>query len=879
MGTHEDDETTGAEAGAEPEREQPAAATDSDQTDAHAATPAGESVSGEPAEAPAPEQRAHHKPDEPDERGQQTLATDGGMSAPLVPGAWQQSAAARAALHRRRILRVRRRTRALQAAQSLSITRAAILVMSLLGVVSILMSATSALAAAAYYQGESAPIAGLAHTIAARNSVRIYDRNGVLLYQFNQDGAQHTIPLAQIPVTVVNATVAIEDHDFWTNNGIDFVSIVRAAEQDLASGRIEQGGSTITQQLIKANILGSEVTFTRKLEEAILAVGITETGAYSKSQILQMYLNSIPYSPMAYGIDAAAQEYFGYQDDPATGMTAAQHLDLAQAAMLAGVPQNPNANDPLLHPQAALTRMQEVLRAMVQYGYITPAQANAAWAEAHQPDFFHPGTAALNLAPQFVYLVVNQLEQMIDLGQLHDLARSGLNVYTTLDYALQQHTMQAIHEHLYGNDQTDFAVPTYIRNDNVTNAAALLVSQQTGAIRVYVGSANYGNAAENGDFDVISQGYRSPGSSFKPIVYATAFEKGWFPATTVGDIPTSFWDAGSGQAYRPLDYDATAAAGEVTLRTALDWSLNIPAVKVMQFAGVQDVQRMAARLGITNVRGTWGLSTVLGALDVTPYEMVQAYTVFANGGNFVPLHAIDRISDSAGNVLYQYSPPRPVQVLDPRIAFLITSILSDNASRAGDFGGCSPLYLAPYGGPGNTHYTFAGAYSSSQCAYLYTHRFLSPQAWPVAAKTGTAQNFKDDWTIGYTMDYTGAVWVGNNDDTPMQNIDGVSGAAPIWYSSMLYAEEAGNLPRRPFPVPAGVHLAHYCSQGVCTTDWFLDGQTPAPNIGEDGAYPPCVSLLQGGGWQYSQVCQVGLERHLLQNAGAPPGQTQAVGGP
>jgi membrane peptidoglycan carboxypeptidase len=777
---------------------------------------------------------------------------------------------------RLRAAHARRRTR--DAQRGSLFARASIFTAALLVVVTASVLTASFAAAAAYYQAESGIVRGLSHTVASQNSLRIYDRNGHLLAEMDQNGIQHDIPLAKIPVNVVNATVAIEDHTFWVNPGVDPSSIVRAALADVTSGHITQGGSSITQQLIKSEILGEQTTYTRKLKEVVLSIGITMRNVYSKQQILNLYLNSIPYSPTAYGIDAAAHTYFGYSDNPTTGESAAQQLDLAQASMLAGIPQNPSLNDPLLHFAHAHARQAEVLHAMVNYGYITPAQASAAYAEAGGAHFFHPGPAPTNLAPQFVNFVLQQVRQMIASGQVHDLARSGLQIYTTLDLNLQNHTLSAMRQHLFGNDTTDFAVPTYIRNDNVTNSAALIADQHTGGIRVYQGSVNYNNTADNGQFDVISQGYRSPGSSFKPIVYATAFEKGWFPGMVVSDVPTAFWDPGSSSAYKPLDYDNTSAAGPVTLRTALDWSLNIPAVKVMQFAGVTDVQRVAHSLGVTQAHGTWGLASVLGAMDVTPYEMVQAYTVFANYGQYIPLHSIDRITDGSGSVLYQYSAPKPVQVLDPRIAFLITSMLSDNASRAGDFGGCSPLYLDPYMGGSDTHYTVNGAYGSAQCQYLASHRYLSPAAWPSAAKTGTAQNFKDDWTIGYTMDYTGAVWVGNNNDTPMHNIDGVSGAAPIWYSSMLYAEQATGKAKRAFPVPRGVHRATYCSSGVCTNDWMLDGAAPPVNAG-DNASLPCVTLDQTGGWHLSSVCQVHLAHHELQNAGAPPSPPGFVGAP
>jgi membrane peptidoglycan carboxypeptidase len=349
--------------------------------------------------------------------------------------------------------------------------------------------------------------------------------------------------------------------------------------------------------------------------------------------------------------------------------------------------------------------------------------------------------------------------------------------------------------------------------------------------------------------------------------------KGWFPALTVNDSPTTFVDGTN--FYRPLDYSRNEAAGQVTLRTAIDWSLNVPAVKVMQFAGVDNVKNLVERMGITQWKGTWGLSSVLGSLDVTPFEMVQAYTVFANYGQFIPLHGINSITDSSGNVLYRYVVPTPVQVMDPRIAFLITSMLSDNASRAGDFGSCSPLYLDPYFF--GSRIVGDNSANPQECNTLRASHDLSPNAWPTAAKTGTGQNFTDDWTMGYTMDYTGGVWVGNENNTPMLTasgnfgIDGITGAAPIWYHSMIAAEEMSNMPKSAFPVPSGVHQMRYCSHGVCTTDWFLDNYDPPANLGEKPAPIPCVAFSSKLGWVYStHDCQVAKVSKVNENIGAPP---------
>jgi membrane peptidoglycan carboxypeptidase len=685
-------------------------------------------------------------------------------------------------------------------------------------------------AAAAYYQSEAGLLGTLNRKIAAQDSVRIFDDRGTLLYQFNDAGAQHSIPLAHIPIAVINATIATEDHDFWTNQGVDFQAIARAAVEDATTGHLQEGASTITQQLIKQNVLNSNVDFTRKIKEAILAFGLTTQGTFTKSALLEMYLNSIPYGPTAYGIDAAATAYFSYQDDPVTGVTAAQHLDLAQATLLAGLPQSPNYNDPLAGADGfahARARQQTVLGNLVAQGYITQAQADAAWTEAGRPGFFHPQVQEQDLAPHFVTYVKDQLDQMVSTGQLQDVSRTGLDIYTTLDLDLQNHVQQYMLDHLCGNDLNDYpgSPNRYIRDDNVTNAAAVMIDQHTGAIKVLLGSADYYGTKTchkgvDGQWNAATQAYRGPGSSFKPLGYATAFEEGLFPAFTVANEPTIFWDAGGHTTYKPLNADNNHLTPDMTLRNALQLSQNIPAVKVMQFAGIQNVERNAMRMGITDWRGTWGLSSVLGTLNVHLNDLVQAYTVFANYGDLIPEHAIDQITDSGGDTLFAYHAPQPVQVFSPQVAYMVTSILSDNLARAPEFGRCSVLYLD----------------ASPDDCYYYNGN--SPDAWPAAAKTGTGQDLTDDWALGYTMDYTMGVWAGNNDYSNMQWVDGVTGAAPIWYHSMLYAER--NLPKRPFPVPGGMHQAQYTSNGVTTTDWFLNGPPPPENIGNTTSGTPCI---------------------------------------
>jgi len=793
-------------------------------------------------------------------------ASDGvasaGFRAPISQRRGMSPEELRLRSHRRRryTLYLRRASRARAASRSASVNRAIWATVIILGVLMLTTVTATMATAAAYYQSQAGAVLALSRTVASRDSIRIYDSTGVLLYQVSTNGAQHSIPLAHIPVDMVNATISAEDRTFWTNYGVDPNSVIRAAQANLTHQAITQGASTITQQLIKQNILGSAVSYDRKIKEVVLATGLTVTGVYTKSQIMNLYLNSIDYGHEAYGIDSAAQVYFGYTDNPATGETAAQHLDLAQASILAGIPQNPNLNEPIGHFSTARTRQSYVLQGMVTLGFITQKEADAAYAEAGQPNFFHLQPTPQKLAPHFVDFVLQQLKAMVDAHQI-DITRSGLNVYTTLNLDLQNHTQAAMVKHLYGSDHDDYG--NLIVNDNVTNTAGIMVNQHTGAIVVMQGSVDYNSTQINGQFNVVTQGFRGTGSSFKPIAYATAFAQGWFPAMTIADVPSIFYDAGSGSEYKPLDFDRLFP-GEMTLRKALQTSRNIPAVKVMQYAGVANVERNAIRMGlqarngVPAWKGTWGLSSVLGTLDVTPYSMAQMYATLANYGQYIPLYAINSITDSSGNAIFQYHVPQGVQVLSPQVAFMVTSVLSDNAARQSEFGACSPLYLDPLISPDMPGYIHAGTGTegdgNAECYRILANGFTSPNNWPAAVKTGT-NNLTDDWTIGYTMDYTMAVWAGNNNQSnfadPSQvghGIDGITGAAPTWYRSMIYAER--NLPQRQFPVPSGVQQRTWSSNGVTSTDWFLSGPIPPDGTGGGGTNVHICFTPDGNSWNF-----------------------------
>jgi penicillin-binding protein 1A len=669
----------------------------------------------------------------------------------------------------------------------------------------------------AYYQSQASLVNNLPNAT-SRDNVEIFDSKGTLLYSVTTDGIKHYIKLSKVSINVINATIAIEDKDFWTNQGIDFTAIVRAASADLQAGQTVQGGSSITQQLIKNTVTGSDTTFDRKIREAILAVGITQQ--YTKAQILEMYLNTIPYGLSAYGdsvygIDAAAQQYFNLSDHGS--VTGASQLDLAQASFLAGIPNDPpnlspfcpnNPANRACNLKTTLERQRVVLAAMVSQGYITSAEATQAEAESAAPNFLKSPPQPPDLAPHFVEWVENQLADMIDSGKL-SFSLSGLRVYTTLDLDLQNQIQQILTDHLNS-----------IAYLHVNDGAVVAIDQHTGAILTMLGSANYYDQSIDGQFNVATEGYRQMGSSFKPITYVTAFEKGWFPAQTIFNGPTAFVDDYQ-YGYRPLNYSRNDMGEEFTIRQALQMSMNIPAVKALEFAGVNDTLNMAERLGISSYQGTPGLSMTLGSLDVHMMDLVSAYSTFANYGVRNQPFGIWRITDQSGNTVFQYT-PHGQQVISPQLAYLMTSILTDNSARAPEFGSCSPLYLFD---------TYANCYAGN--------------VRPAAAKTGTTEDFKDDLTMGYTMDLTMGVWVGNSDDSSTYEQTGIQGAAPIWHDAMLAAE--ASRPYLDFPVPSGVEQHTYCSNGRCTNDWFISAALPANGIGNGGTMPPkdCLTVQPG----------------------------------
>ncbi len=638
-----------------------------------------------------------------------------------------------------------------------------------------------------YYNYEQAQVANLAAEL-PKDSLKIYDSQGDLLYELGDQGFQTTITLNQVSLDVIDATTSIEDKDFWQNQGVDFLAVVRAATDDLRSGSVVSGASTITQQLIKNALVGPAPTFDRKLREMILALGTNQQ--YSKQQILTFYLNTIYYGEQAYGIDAAAHIYFNLPDSPQS--RAASKLDLAQASLLAGLPRAPSQYDPVTYFQQALARQKMVLESMVVAGYITSADAVLAEQEAAQPHFIHLGHAT-NVYPSVSNDVMRELQGLMDSGQIPPsiLSRSGLQVTTTLNLTLQNQMLKIAQQHISAMKAAH----------HMSDASVVMIDYHTGAIEVLVGSLNPQN-----QFDVATQGYRQPGSSFKPFVYATAFEKGWSPGTAISDTPVHIFISEGEPIYSPTNYDLRYH-GEMTLRHALQNSFNVPAVKTEEFAGIQQSLATAQAMGISSYEGTPGYSMVLGGLSVHLLDETSAYGVFADGGIQMQPYMIQTIRDSQGNIVYQHQDPGK-RILSAQVAGLITNTLSDDKERQYEFGVCSPLML------------YNGTPYSPACQSGHTGVVR-----PAATKTGTTSDFKDNWTVGYTSDYVIGVWAGNDNGSAMVNVSGVDGAAPIWHDSMLLAEKGH--PVQSFVLPPGlVRATVRYADGVTSTDWYLPGTVP-----------------------------------------------------
>jgi penicillin-binding protein 1C len=564
---------------------------------------------------------------------------------------------------------------------------------------------------------------------ATPQSTLIYDRNGKLLYNIYDKKNQTFIPLSSIPLTMQEATIAIEDRNFYTHGAVDLRGIARAAVSIVFHKQI-QGGSTLTQQLVKNSLLTQEQTVPRKIKEIILAFA-TEF-IYSKNQILEMYLNQSPYGGTAWGVETAAETYFNKP---------AKNLDLAQSALLAGLPQAPTEFSPFgAHPELGKARQVEVLQAMQEQGYITSAQEKKAQSEILDYKKFSNNLEA----PHFVLYVKDLL--IAKYGQ-QTVEEGGLKVITSLDANIQAYAEASVSGEVN-------ALPSYY---HVTNGAALVTNPATGEILAMVGSKDYFDAKIAGNFN-ITTALRQPGSSIKPINYAVGLMNNYNAATTFIDEPVCFPNQG-GKDYCPVNYDGKWH-GLVEMRFALGNSFNIPAVKMLKLNGVDAMVATASAMGITTFTNPqdYGLSLTLGGAEVRMVDMATAFGVFANSGYRIDLHPILKVTDKTGKVLEEYDPPSsPIfgqKVLPEGVAYIISDILADNGARLLEFGDNSQLKIK-----GQT----------------------------VSVKTGTTNDFRDNWTIGYTPSFLVATWVGNSDNTQMSGlVSGITGAAPIWNDIMSY---------------------------------------------------------------------------------------------
>jgi 1A family penicillin-binding protein len=580
-------------------------------------------------------------------------------------------------------------------------------------------------------------------------STVILDRNGERLYDLYSE--ENRIPLKSIsdaPKNLRDATIAIEDKQFYTHQGLSFTGILRGMSYCVLLRRC-QGGSTLTQQLVKNVLLSQERTVMRKIKEAILALQIERK--YTKDEILQMYLSEAPYGGPTVGVVAASEYYFN---------KSVSNLTLSESAFLAGLPQDPTNYSPYISDKKAyINRTEQVLTRMVDDKYITVVEKTNALKEVNAFTF-EQGTSSSLRAPHFIAYIKNLLEK--EYGS--DKIAQGLTVTTTLDYPLQEKAQSIVKD--------EVAKVKYLK---VGNGSAVVLDPSTGEILAMVGSKDYGATDSAGfQFNVAVQGLRQPGSSIKPITYASALMKGYTPSTLLLDVETKYPSGDpKKEEYNPKNYDLKYR-GPIQLRFALANSINTIAVKLSALTGVKDTLRLAYDMGISTLEPTndnlnrIGLSMTLGGGEVTLLDLTSAYGVFANKGEQIPPVAIKKIEDSKGKVIFEYKTPSPKRVIKEDISYLISNILSDNDARKEVFGTNSQLVI-----PGKT----------------------------TAVKTGTTDDKRDNWTIGYTPNRVVGVWVGNNDNTPMNPLlaSGLTGAAPIW--NKIMKESLSNIPDTPFVRP------------------------------------------------------------------------------
>jgi len=616
-------------------------------------------------------------------------------------------------------------------------------------------------------------------------SIRITDRGGRLLYEIipTNGGRNSVLAVENIPQCMMDATIAVEDKNFYQNSGVDVAGIIRALWINLRGGETLSGGSTITQQVARTLLLSDEKTertLRRKLRETVLAWQLTHV--YSKDEILALYLNQVYYGGMAYGIEAASQTYFSKP---------ASDLLLPECALLAGLPQTPGIYNPFTNPELALERQRVVLGLMEKNGFITSAEKLDA---ENAPLSYNTAPYPIE-APHFIWMIKNQLDELFASGLLSQT--QGLVIRTTLNLDMQQLAQEIVKRRIALFKPLEGQI-----NRNVNNAALVVINPHNGEILTLVGSADYFDSSIYGALNMAITP-RQSGSAFKPIIYAAALDPAraqtFTAATSILDVSTTFTTKDE-QPYTPVNYDGREH-GFVSVREALASSLNVPAVLTLQNVGVENVIALANWLGIESLDQPqqYDLSLALGGGEMNLLELSSAYATFANEGRYIAHTSILEIRDADGNILYMPQTNPALQVIDPRVAWLISDILSDDRARETGFGINSVLKIDR----------------------------------TAAVKTGTTTNFHDNWAIGYTPDLLVGVWVGNSNYQAMHNVSGLTGAAPIWAETMRSILQGK--PDKNFVRPDGVLQVDVCDLSgllpteACPhikTEWFIDGTQP-----------------------------------------------------
>lgn len=577
-------------------------------------------------------------------------------------------------------------------------------------------------------------------------ATKIYDRTGeILLFDIYGDFKRTVVPLSEISEYVQKATIATEDKDFYNHNGIQVSAILRAVINNIKSGDLlgGQGGSTITQQIIKNALLTTDKKVSRKIKEWVLAPRLENK--LSKDEILELYLNEVPYGGTIYGVEEASLGFFGKN---------AKDLNLLESAYIAALPQAPTFYSPYGNNRDELEKRKNfVLEQMHLVGYITKEEMDIT---KEQTINFQRQEKFNIKAPHFVMYVREQLEEEFGKSVIEE---GGLKVITTLDWEMQQKADEVVKKYVFGDDKLKGIAERFDAN----NAALVVVDPNNGEILTMVGSRDYFDKEIDGNFNITTSN-RQPGSAFKPFAYAQAFEIGYKPETVVFDVQTQFDDScgiRGGQCYMPRNFDGNFR-GPMSLRSSLARSMNIPAVKVLYLSGIRNVINLTKKMGITTLNdpkgNIFGLSLVLGGGEVKPVEMASAYGVFATEGLKYNKSSILKIEDSSGEIIYEREKQNPERVLSENTSRIISDILSDNSARAPTFGLNSTLHFA------NTD---------------------------VAVKTGTTNDYRDAWVVGYTPKISVAAWAGNNDNSPMTNTLSSLVITPLWREFMFYLIEKG----------------------------------------------------------------------------------------